>query len=121
MKLIGNDSQGFPIYALTLRQVLKELGFEEKDGVVSINGDNPLLDAYPRLLMDDGMGYGILPQYMTCGDPNLYEVDINEIDYEVGEDKKLDITPIVKQEKIKVFNIFRDIPEHPVGDDDLLP
>ena len=118
MKQIGVDFQGWPINALTLRQVLKELGFEEKDGVISMKGDNPLLDAYPRLLTDDGMGYGVMPEYMTCGDPNLYEVDINTIDYEVGEDPKLDITPIVKQEKIKVFNIFRDVPEHPIDDDD---
>lgn len=76
----------WPIYAYTLREIMEQLGFtEDSPGTFTIS--NPeLLDAYPRTLQDDGMGYGVRAQYIT------------EVGTEVYEDK------ILK----KVFNLFRD-------------
>lgn len=72
MKKIGTDFQGWPINALTWREILDSLGIEPVDK------DLPILDVYPRLLIDDGMGYGAgRSQYIT------------EIDREVIKDKEL--------------------------------
>lgn len=118
MKQIGNDFQGWPVTAMTLGEILHRLGFRKRFGLVCINANDPILKAYPRLLTDDGMGYGIRPEFVTEADRDTYEVDINAINYEVGEDPKLSITPYVEQETIKVFNLFRDVPEHPIEEDD---
>lgn len=72
MKEIGTDFQGWPIYKLTLREVLKELGFTESEGKVSISSDSEILDAYPITLEDDGMGYGIRRKYIESADNNVY-------------------------------------------------
>ena len=88
MKIIDTDFQGWPIYAVTLRELLERLGIVEiGEGLLSIK--NPeLLDAYPITLEDDGMAYGIKQQYLT-----------NDIDTEVYYDDEL---------KENVFNIFRN-------------
>lgn len=96
-KSIMRDFQGWPVKAHTLREILLSLGFEEDSETITlIKGEEnmKLLDSYPRLLEDDGMGYGVNEEYITEVDNNVYETDI------VGE-------------KINVFNIFREkvIPE----------
>lgn len=66
MKEIGKDFQGWPVNALTLREILIKLGFKEiKEGTFEIIDTSNLLDAYPCLLEDDGMGYGINEEYIT--------------------------------------------------------
>lgn len=50
---------------MTLRELLKELGFQQDGNSIIINSDNPILDLYPKRLTDDGMGYGIGEEYMT--------------------------------------------------------
>lgn len=87
MKQIGIDFQGWPVNALTLREILQKLGFiETLSGDFSF--DNPeLLDSYPITYEDDGMAYGIKPMFITEVDNVIYE----------DEDSKL-----------KVFNLFRD-------------
>lgn len=90
MKQIGIDFQGWPINALTLREILHKLGFEEDSKVIYlIKGEdtNKLLDSYPITYEDDGMAYGIKPMFIT------------ETDDEVYEDEK---------SKLEVFNLFRD-------------
>lgn len=89
MKQIGIDFQGWPINALTLREILEQLGFEEdvQTGKFSI-ANKELLDAYPLDLEDDGMAYGIRPMFIIEADREVYT---NE-----------------KYPDIKVFNIFRD-------------
>ena len=62
MKKISKDFQGWPVYALTWREILKYLPFI-KDGVVDFN--DPRLDVYPRTLEDDGMGYGVNEKLIT--------------------------------------------------------
>ena len=90
MKQIGTDFQGWPVNALTLREILHRLGFEEDSEIMYlIKGEdsNKLLDSYPITLEDDGMAYGIKPMLIT------------EVDNEIYEDEN---------SKLKVFNLFRD-------------
>lgn len=92
MKLISVDFQGCPVCAKTLMEVLTDIGFEVKDDklVLDINEKTKkFLSAYPRILKDDGMGYGIDPMYITEIDMEVYEDDICGVP-----------TP--------VFNIFRE-------------
>ena len=62
---VSEDFQGWPVKIKTLREILTEIGFKEKDGVFGIDISNDILDAYPRLLTDDGMGYGVNERYIT--------------------------------------------------------
>lgn len=54
------DFQGFLIPHITLREGLMNIGFKEdkKNNRFYIENDNKLLDTYPLILEDDGMGYG---------------------------------------------------------------
>lgn len=108
MKQISTDFQGWPINALTLKEILLALGFKEENRTLSISIDNPILEAYPRTLEDDGMAYGVNTQYITEADADVYDHDIITVseNYE-GDDIKRTFT----QETIKVFNLFRDVPE----------
>lgn len=87
MKQIGTDFQGWPVNALTLREILHKLGFKERNQGEFIIYDEYLLDSYPLTLEDDGMAYGIKPMLIT------------EVDNEIYEDEN---------SKLKVFNLFRD-------------
>lgn len=87
MKQIGTDFQGWPINALTLREILQRLGFiEYLPGEFTI-GNLELLDSYPLTLEDDGMAYGIKPMFITEADNEIYEDD---------------------NSNLNVFNLFRD-------------
>ena len=88
MKQIGTDFQGWPINALTLREILHKLGFVETLSGEFTFTDNPeLLDSYPLTLEDDGMAYGIKPMFITEVDNEIYEDD---------------------DSNLNVFNLFRD-------------
>ena len=65
MKQINTDFQGWPIYALTLEDILTNLKVKKTDEGWFISKDNPYLDKYPRVLEDDGMGYGINLKYIS--------------------------------------------------------
>ena len=87
MKQIGIDFQGWPINALTLREILRKLGFiEYLPGEFTIE-NLELLDSYPLTLEDDGMAYGIKPMFITEVDNEIYEDD---------------------DSNLNVFNLFRD-------------
>lgn len=87
MKQIGTDFQGWPINALTLREILQRLGFiEYLPGEFTI-GNLELLDSYPLTLEDDGMAYGIKPMFITEVDNEIYKND---------------------ESNLNVFNLFRD-------------
>lgn len=112
MITIGYEFQGQPIKALTLGEVLEGLGFTKNDdGSFVIKKDDPLLNAYPRLLQDDGMGYGVQEEYITTMDREIYDSRI-------------------EGQNVKVFNLFREKPwglkeEHQeqeeVSDEELIP
>ena len=118
MKQIGTDFQGWPINAYTLEDILKSLGFNEDEKSWSISKDSPLLKAYPLLLTDDGMGYGVHPEFVTEADCDVYGHDVNTIEYVEVNDKEHSFDEVVKKETVKVFNIFRDVPEHKIEDDE---
>lgn len=118
MKQIGTDFQGWPVYALPLRNILKELGFTETEDGFVIKKDNPLLDAYPRLLIDDGMAYGVDPQFVTEADPEIYDREIKVLKYVENKESEMGFDEQVATETIKVFNMFRDRPEPRLKTDD---
>lgn len=66
--IIGADFQGWPIYKLTLRDILKKLGFKDINGILYIKDDDEKLDRFVVTLNDDGMGYGVNEQYVTSVD-----------------------------------------------------
>ena len=76
MKQIGTDYEGWPIYIYTLREILHELGFKEDTKTISLEKDkntNKLLDSYPLTLQDDGMAYGVNPQFIVEIDKDVYK------------------------------------------------
>lgn len=86
MRTISYDFQGWPMYAMTLWEILAELGFKKENGKVVGEIDEDLLNAYPRVLRDDGMGYGVESRYVC------------EVSKDIYDDPDLNIP---------VFNIFR--------------
>lgn len=87
MKRIGTDFQGWPVCAMTLREMLLKLGFiEQEPGHFHIL-NTELLDSYPVTLEDDGMGYGVNDRYITEADNMMYEDEVL---------------------KEKAFNLFRE-------------
>jgi hypothetical protein len=115
---IGTDFQGWPVKAYTVEEILRQIGAEESDSVFIIKKDNPILKAYPRLLEDDGMAYGVNPQYVTEVDTEIYDKNIIGIEYVEDKDSEIGYkeNPVLKE--IKVFNVFRDVPENRLEDDD---
>jgi len=90
MKQIGTDFQGWPINIMTLKEILLKLGFEEDDKTITLikgESSNEMLDSYPLLLEDDGMGYGVRPMFIT---------EVNRLIYED------------RDSGLKVFNLFRN-------------
>lgn len=115
MKRIGTDFQGWPIYAMTLREILKALGFEEDTETVTLiksEETNRLLDSYPYLLEDDGMGYGVNGEYITEADTLVYNQKIKTINVRFNEETLTPEEDEIIEEEIPVFNIFRDVPEN---------
>lgn len=117
------DFQGWPCSIMNLKEILLALGFEESDGKLSISVDDEILDAYPRILEDDGMGYGVDECYITEADNTLYDNDIDCITEKNGSYKEIKpqegtekatfqmVEEYIKtKQPIKVFNLFRELP-----------
>ena len=66
--IIDFDFQGWALYKLNIRSILKNLGFECEGGKWVIDDADPTLDIYPSVLEDDGMGYGVNEQCITSVD-----------------------------------------------------
>jgi len=62
--IISYDFQGWPNYKMTLREILKSLGANVDNGVIGFKEKDPILDIYPKILEDDGMGYGVNERYV---------------------------------------------------------
>ena len=77
--IIGIDFQGWPVFKMTLREILSDLGAQVinvgEHSYLALNSDDILLDSFPRVLEDDGMGYGIKERLVTCADSNIYTSD----------------------------------------------
>lgn len=57
--LLDYDFQGWPVFRMSLREILLALGAREENGKYTFDDSNPAMDLYPVVLMDDSMGYGI--------------------------------------------------------------
>lgn len=86
MKTISYDFQGWPMYAMTLWEILEKLGFKKEGNKVVGEISENLLNAYPRVLRDDGMGYRVESRYVC------------EVSKDIYDDPNLNIP---------VFNMFR--------------
>lgn len=119
-KTIGYDFQGWPVKMLTLREILEELGFTEKDGRFGIDNNDELLDAYPVTVEDDGMGYGIEPQYIVEADNLPYEkkVTTEEEYYKKNENGITEIKTSYEIQTVNVFNLFRETPHNKLEEDE---
>ena len=56
--IVCYDFQGWPEYKMNLREILLALGGQQ-EGDFKFPSNAPLMDIYPRILVDDGMGYGV--------------------------------------------------------------
>ena len=110
MKKIGIDFQGWFVHAMNLREILNSLGFKEEDGKIFIENTNPLLEAYPIVLQDDGMGYGVNQEYVIDADKEIYVEKLKTVHIKPN--------PSVDEETITVFNLFRSAPENNVDEED---
>lgn len=55
------DFQGWLIPHISIREAIEKLGFkfDEETKTWSISDNDPILDKYPSIIQDDGMGYGV--------------------------------------------------------------
>lgn len=70
------DFQGWLIPHISVRDVIEKLGFkfDEETKTWSILDDNPILNVYPDIFQDDGMGYGANNGKLTS-----IEIDENNV------------------------------------------
>lgn len=107
MKTISYDFQGWPVKALTLKEILLQLGFKETKGSITLRKskkNNKLLDSYPRILEDDGMAYGIDSGFITEASDDVYPFDRES----TGQEERIKRYEIMKDEN--VFNVFTEQP-----------
>ena len=118
---IGTDFQGWPVRAMTLREILECLGFEEDSRTITLAKNEEtsrLLDSYPYLLEDDGMGYGVKGEYITEASSDIWEKKVLSVDYEANNnDNPLDVKKVTKEKTINVFTMFREPPENKTEED----
>lgn len=57
--LVDYNFQGWPVFKMNLREVLLALGGRPEGNLIVFDEGSTLMSAYPRVLMDDGMGYGV--------------------------------------------------------------
>lgn len=62
---------------MNLREILIALGGKVEGDTISFDLNDPLMDIYPRILVDDGMGYGIDENVIVSVDPDKNERFIN--------------------------------------------
>lgn len=115
---IGTDFDGFPVEAMTVKEILLKLGFKTEGNKFSIDKNAEILNAYPMACKNDGMAYPTNPEFLVNVDKTVSDKKVKEVCYEVGSDKKLDISIIIKDTVIPAFNIFTDVPENKTEEDD---
>ncbi len=57
--IVCYDFQGWPEYKMNLREILLALGGQQDGDFIKFPSDASLMDIYPRIIVDDGMGYGV--------------------------------------------------------------
>ena len=80
--VIGVDFQGRPIFKMNLREILLELGAQVikvgDQSFLALNDADELLEAFPRVFEDDGMGYGVNERLITSADKETYTSDAGD-------------------------------------------
>ena len=114
MKPISYTFQGRVLNAMTVREILQAI-FPNTDfevGPITISVYDPVLDTYPRILEDDGMGYGIKPRYITDVDTEQYKEKLSVLDVPKPpfEDlaKLSELADKRHVEKVTVFNVWSE-------------
>lgn len=75
--IVCYDFQGWPVYKMNLREILIALGGKTEGDTISFNLNAPLMDIYPRIFVDDGMGYGVDENVIVSVDFSIEEKFIN--------------------------------------------
>ena len=75
--IVHYDFQGWPEYKMNLREILIALGGKTEGDTISFDMNDPLMDVYPRIFVDDGMGYGVDENVIVTVDPDKDERFIN--------------------------------------------
>lgn len=71
--IVYYDFQGWPEYKMNLQEILIALGGKVEGDTISFDLNDPLMDIYPRILVDDGMGYGIDENVIVSVVPKIFE------------------------------------------------
>lgn len=83
------DFQGWPVYKMTIREILEALGIEKISNrsvdYWQISDNDPILDQYPKIFHDDGVGYSPTTEYIC----DAYKQDADVI---LWADKKQTVT-----------------------------
>ena len=66
--IVCYDFQGWPEYKMNLREILLALGGQQDGDFIKFPSDAPQMDIYPRILIDDGMGYGVVENVIVSVD-----------------------------------------------------
>lgn len=72
--IINVDSQGWPEFKMSIKDIIEKLGavYNKETNKWEIPNDDWLDYCFPKVVEDDGMGYGVNEQYIV-------EVDIDKI------------------------------------------
>ena len=93
--IIDYDFQGWPEYKMTLREILESLGLslevraDVEEGYF-ISSKNPMLDKYPVIFHDDGMGYSPTIEYITDVDKEELAFWVNQQNNDKDGNKKFE-------------------------------
>ena len=75
--IVCYDFQGWPEYKMNLREILLALGGQQDGNFIKFPSNTPLMDIYPRILVDDGMGYGVDENVIVSVDIDSQDEYIN--------------------------------------------
>lgn len=100
--IIDYEFGGWPIYKMSLCEILKDLGAVEIDGNLIFTNSKSLEQIYPIVVTDDGSGYGVDEQFVSSVSRIDDKVilfrnrEINNIElWESGQFKPYDIVTII--------------------------
>lgn len=98
-KIIGFDFQGWPIRKMTIREILSHLGAVNVDGRIGFEDCDPILDIYPITLTDDGMAYGVDPEWIVSTDYDSFKNSVIMWREPTHKDVEEKIAEIEEEEK----------------------
>ena len=97
MKRIIVNLYDYQQNVLSLREILDILNINVVDK------NKPILDAYPRILIDDGMGYGVDDSYITEVSPEIvYDKNLGENVFNVFREKMKELKKFGYHDKVYV-------------------